>query len=158
ALETRDEPESRALWWQLREEPLVWKADLGFKLYQVAVAPSGRFAAVAATEAGNVQLIDLVTRERRVLRPRPPPKTRGVAVSPDGAWVAAGSADPIDSMKGSIQLWNVASGESRTLGAGLPSIINVRFSDDGARLVASGGPAGFLAVFAVADGTRIAQL
>jgi WD40 repeat protein len=91
SLERQDTAVARALWWRLRMEPLVFKADFGAGVYDVAVAPDGASMAVAGSDRA-VYLIDTRTAARRVLRGHEE-QVQSVAFSPDGKQLASADRD-----------------------------------------------------------------
>ena len=50
ALQTRDSPPARALWWQLSRTPLVLNKRLGAAVYDVAFSADERYVAAACQE------------------------------------------------------------------------------------------------------------
>jgi len=68
SLEARDSAAGRILWWQLVENPLVWKAELGARVYNVTFSPNGHLLAAACAD-GSVYLFDAETQAVvRILR------------------------------------------------------------------------------------------
>jgi len=61
ALQIRDSVRARALWWELEQEPLVWKKSIVGNLWDVAFDPGGSQIAVAGGD-GAVHLFDPATR------------------------------------------------------------------------------------------------
>ncbi|MBI4704245.1 MAG: protein kinase [Deltaproteobacteria bacterium] len=144
SLEIEDSSAARALWWQLRESPLLWEEDLGATIYAVAFDPTGRRLAAAAQD-GPVYLFEADTAAVRALRGHRD-QVLSVAFSPDGKTLASGSLDR------TVRLWSVPdAGSSRVLSGHESGVHGVAFSPDG-RLVAGGGYDRTLRIWDVASG------
>jgi WD40 repeat protein len=131
ALEVEDSPEGRALWWRLRQDPLLWKRDLGSLVYDATFLPDGRRVALAGQD-GTVRLLDLATGAGRALRGHAD-QVIAVAAAPDGALLASGGWD------GEIFLWDLrpdAGVKRRRLGRFSGAVKSLTFSADGRRLAA----------------------
>lgn len=134
ALETRDSPLDRALWWQLAAEPLVWHRRFGAVIHRVAISPDGATIAVASADH-RIYLLDRRTRQiARVLRGHRD-QVLAVAFSPDGKNLASSGWD------GSLLLWSLANADAapRRLGAHAKQrsgTWTVAFSPDGQTLAA----------------------
>jgi cytochrome c len=96
----------------------------------VAVAPLGGGRLVSGGDDFAVRVWDRETGEGH-LREGHKGKVAGLAVSPDGAWIASASWD------GSIGLWPVAGGGARFLSGHDGPVTDVAFGPDGARLYSS---------------------
>jgi WD40 repeat protein/tRNA A-37 threonylcarbamoyl transferase component Bud32 len=130
ALEVEDAPEARALWWQLRREPLVWRWPNSALSYDVAFDPAGKWVAIASQDHG-VYLADTTTRQIRMLRGHPD-QVFALDVGPDGKRLVSGG------WSGAVLLWDVERGEivrRWTLPTGATA---VAFSPDGAVVAAAG--------------------
>ncbi len=137
AMEIRDSVLGRALWWRLRQEPLLWTHDHG------AVDPFGRGVPVAwrpgagTVVAGGHELVELDARRGRTLRTL---ATGGgapftaVAVSPDGRLAAGWSTS------GAIEVVDLETGTSvTTLDGGAPMLTGaLAFGADGSTLAGIG--------------------
>ncbi|MFP6683282.1 MAG: WD40 repeat domain-containing protein, partial [Polyangiaceae bacterium] len=129
ALESTDAPSARALWWQLRDEPLVWTRELGAAVYEVAFSPDGKFVAAACQDEA-VHLFDTQTRTVKVLRGHDD-QVFTVRFSPDGKRLASGD------WNGTVRLWDLGTTKlQHTLSGHTAGIRSVSFSPDG-RLLAS---------------------
>jgi WD40 repeat protein len=101
----------------------------------IAIAPDGSFLA-AGTRIGQVLVVPLDGRPVRVLGESgnfPADRVNSLAVGPRARLVAAGI------LKGIVRIWDLASGEARTLGAGDGERGNrvIEFTEDGDLWVAS---------------------
>jgi len=142
SLETADSPIARALWWRLRQEPLVWARWLDAYLYHVTLSPDGDVAAVASSSK-SVPLIDVRTLAVRVLRGSAD-HVFSVAFSPDGTKLAAGSW-------GRLSIWDLERGVARELRGHEGPIRSIAFSPDGAA-VATAGSDSTVRVWSVSGG------
>lgn len=93
----------------------------------IALSPDQSTLAVAVWD-GSVQLIDATTNQLKQKLQHQTTYVHSVAFSPDGQWLATGSAD-----KGSeVKLWNLQTGELHRIGQGhTEPVVSVRFSPDG---------------------------
>ena len=130
ALETRDSPLARALWWKLSGLDLVWRASMGATLYAVDFAPDGQTVAVASMDHA-VHLLDVHTRSGRVLRGHTD-QILTVAHSPDGRSLASAT------YAGEIRIWDLTTGRSRILRGHPSGVSQVAFSPDGTLLASAG--------------------
>jgi len=131
ALETDVSPAARALWWQLRDDPLMWSKHFGANLRSAAFSPDGATLAVASRD-GTVYLLDVKTRAVRALRGHQA-SVRSVAFTPDGQQLASGDTG------GQILIWDLASGESiHAVDGTVSSIKSLQYSPDGEQLACSG--------------------
>ncbi|RLB64602.1 MAG: hypothetical protein DRI90_04160, partial [Deltaproteobacteria bacterium] len=129
ALESQDSVTARALWWQLRDQPIVWRAHVASTTFGVAISPDARQVA-ASSQDGPVYLFDTTTRATRILRGHGD-QAIGVAFSPDGKLLASGSLDK------TVRLWDCATGELvRTLEGHGSAVHGIAFSPDGKRIAA----------------------
>jgi len=129
SLETQDSSLGRALWWQLRRDPLYWHKDIGAYAYKVAFSPDSQTLAVAAGDKA-VHLYDVKTRMERLLRGHRD-QVCATAISPNGRYVASGSE------AGELRLWDLASGRLEHVFKGhAKAVRDVAFSPD-SRLLAS---------------------
>lgn len=159
-------------------EPLPHRIATGVSPYVVDTDAAGRWAVigsvgyagkaaqggVSAGDADVITLVDTASRPfRAVAHAAVPSVPEGVAISPDGAWVAAlcmaGSQLPADhpghSATGTLMLFANDDGELRRV-AQLPTgaaAQGVVFTADSTRLVAQLYADRCLAVYAVAGGT-----
>jgi WD40 repeat protein/serine/threonine protein kinase len=130
ALEAGDSLSGRAIWWQLREEPLRFIAHLPSAAMAIAYSPDGRELAVATSESG-VRLLDASTRKERSLHGGDD-KPIAVAYSPDGAFLATGN------IEGRLELWDLATGTRIHTGESGGIIGDLAFSPDGTKLAVTG--------------------
>ncbi len=144
ALEIRDSVSGRGLWWQLEQEPLLWRKSIDARLYDMDFTPDGRQLAGAA-QSKLVYLFDTASLETRVLQGHGDQVLR-VAYSPDGKRLASMA------WNGELFLWDLATGRSRTLSSTLPQSGGLVFSPDGRRLLSIGRD-GRLWTFDLATGT-----
>lgn len=147
ALEIQDSVGARALWWQLQDDPLVWRKDIGASVFGVDIDPAGRLVA-GASQNGSIYLIDRETRVTRVLRGHDD-QVIGIAFSPDGERLASGSLD------GRACIWNVSKASvERVLEGPKSGVHGVTFGGDG-KLLAAGGYDHTVRVWDVASGRSI---
>ena len=115
----------------------------------IAFSPVGQYLAVAS--GIGVWMYEVATSRALMLMPTAS-GVSSVSFSPDGSTLASGSWD------GTVQLWDVVTGEPiATLGGRESSGSSVSFSPDGATL-ASGSLDGTVRLWAVATGEPIAPL
>ncbi len=107
SLEILDSTAGRALWWQFEGDPLRWRDPGETMHYQVTFSTDGRNLATSGPGYA-VTVFDTRTREKRVFSGHDEP-TLGVAISPDGRLVAAGSYG------GDVIVWTIADGQFRRL-------------------------------------------
>ncbi|MBM4319756.1 MAG: hypothetical protein FJ125_07310, partial [Deltaproteobacteria bacterium] len=110
SLELQDSLLGRALWWTLRQEPVVARRMLNGNAYDAAYSADGRTLAVACQDR-SVYLLDAATLDvRQVLGCSD--QVRSAALSPDGRWLGAGL------VSGNVWLWDLARpGQPRVLEA-----------------------------------------
>ncbi len=130
ALETRDSPLARALWWKLNGQTLVWRATMGATIYAVDFAPNGQQVAVASMDHG-VHLLDIHTRKPRVLRGHTD-QILSVVYAPDGRRLASAT------YAGDIRLWDLSTGRSQSLRGHRSGVAQLAFSSDGTLLASAG--------------------
>ena len=144
ALEGVDAPTARALWWQLQDEPLVWKQDFGSIVYGVAFSHDGKYMA-AACQDKSVYLLDTQTRAMRVLRGH-----HGQVLSV--AFRAANRELVSSDHEGNVRLWATGTGEQlRSFTESIAPVRTTVFSPDGS-LVGSGGDDGTVRIREVKTG------
>lgn len=131
ALEQGDAPLGRALWWRLRRNPLLWSKEFGSLPYGVSFSPDGRAVAVA-NQDGSVYLIDVETRQLRVLRGHTD-QVIAVAFAPVGERLASAGAS------GVIHLWDAQTGRELRKLTGHTAEVWVLSFAPGGKLLASGG-------------------
>ncbi len=129
SLEIQDSALSRALWWKLSRNPLVWRKDFGGYMYEVAFSPDGRTIA-AAGSSGSIYLIDINTQGLRVLR-GVGEQIVTIEYSSDGKVIAAGT------LAGHIIIWNLEKGPLHDIDTGGGVIRGLTFSPDGASLASA---------------------
>ena len=102
----------------------------------IAFSPDGQSIAVTSFLDGTVLLLDLATREERMVLHQVSP-VASIAFSSDGQWLATGTV-----VNRSILLWNLRSGSSRSFEDGaIPGVTRaIAFSPDGALLASAGFP------------------
>ncbi|MBW2522817.1 MAG: protein kinase [Deltaproteobacteria bacterium] len=133
ALEGADDPAGRALWWQVRRDPLLWKRDVGAGVYDVAVSPDGARVAAACLN-GAVYLFDRKTAAARILRGQAD-QASSVAFSPNGRRLASGHLD------GTVAVWDPREARLvRTIAGAAGSAQSVQFHPRG-KLLATAGTA-----------------
>ena len=117
-------------WWTRGSDGWREKATLtghGFGP-PVAFSADGKLLAAGGQD---LKIYDVSTGKERATLQGHQGKVDSVAFSPDGATMASGSEDR------TVKLWEVATGNGRTLGAHLDSVYCVAFSPDG-KTLASG--------------------
>ncbi|MFI9240638.1 helix-turn-helix domain-containing protein [Streptomyces sp. NPDC053079] len=101
-------------------------------LYAVAVTGDGHRVAAAGLD-GRVWLMDVRTRQSRLVGTKDRGQIRSLAFSPDGRHLATGE------WHDEVGLWNAATGEREAALDGMQdSVLAVAFSPDGRRLAAAG--------------------
>ncbi len=130
ALEKQDSSAGRYLWWQLQNQPLLWKRRIGSYPNGLDWSPKAGLIALAC--GTNVCLFDVPTAQMQVIRGYPD-SVIAVAFSPSGQQLAfAGRGGP-------VWLWNVQQGNRALVLKGHEGgVWALSFSPDGATL-ASGG-------------------
>jgi WD40 repeat protein len=103
--ERADSIEARALFCTLRDEPLLFRGDLGVVAYGVALSPDGKLLAAAARN-GSIYVFSTMTSDVRILRGYSD-QTTDVAFSTDGKLLASAGLD------GEIRLWDVTTGATK---------------------------------------------
>ena len=104
AVETEVSPSARALWWTLRENPLIWKKQFGASLLTADFSPQGDFVAVGGTDQ-TIYLLDVRTLDTVALRGHEG-WIYSVVFSPSGQQLA--STD-----EGHIRMWDLAGGSGK---------------------------------------------
>ncbi len=149
ALEIQDDETARALWWQLSDQPLLWRKQLGTYVYGVAFSPekSKTKTLAAACGDGAVHLFDVATKSVRLLR-GPRDRIFTVAFSTDGRFLASGG------WGGEVKLWNVATGTTAQVFKGHEAgVYGVAFSPDG-QWLASASTDKTVRLWNVTEGTQ----
>ena len=127
SLESLDSTAGRALWWQVRQDPQVWRKRLAALPYDVALSPDGKQVAVASQDR-SVYLFDNETLQTsRVLRGHQD-QVFTVAFAPDGRRLATGS------WSGSVFLWDLQDARQRPprrLKGHTSAVQRLAFSPDG---------------------------
>ena len=114
---------TRGLWWQLDREPLLWRADIGAQLFDVALSP-GQFQVATAALDGAIYLLDVKTKAMRVLRGHRN-QVSSVAYSQDGQRLVSSDWD------GEVRIWRLGDGQlERTLTIGGGGVRRVSYSSD----------------------------
>jgi WD40 repeat protein len=130
ALESADTPSARALWWQLRDDPLVWRRKFGAVIYDVAASRDGKYVAVACQDR-SVYVLDSQTRTIKALRGHGD-QVIAVAFSHDGKKLASGD------WSGNVRLWDARTGKQTHALAGHEAAVHgVSFSPDGRQLASA---------------------
>ena len=112
------------LWWQLARISELWSIRTGQFHYHVAMSGNGRQLAISSVN-GSVELVDVETSHRRLLRGHKDQVLRSV-FDPSDQMLASGGLGPF------IRLWNVNSARQlQTLPAPHGIVRVIRFSPDG---------------------------
>ncbi len=130
SLEVADAPLARALWWQLRGDPLRWTHDTGAVVGRLAFSPDGAVVAAPSNDT-SIHLIDVATRDTRVLRDL---QHRALAADfhPDGRRLAGSAYD------GTLAVWDLERGEAETWKGHEIVAMHLRYAPDGALLASTG--------------------
>ena len=131
AMETQDSPFGRALWWRLRDNPTIWKKQLGTQLTTVAFDPGGERVAAAGRD-GFIYLLDIKTRATEILTGKKGEIT-SLDFSPDGTRLASGTAS------GLVGVWQLESGRVEFIRAHDQAVTGLAFHPVGKWLVSAGG-------------------
>lgn len=107
ALEMKDGPLARVLWWRLSSDPILWSQNLGTGTYDAAYSPDGTRIAVAGQDK-TVYLIDPKTSHVTSLRGHTDQVLK-VAFSQDGKFLASAS------WSGALKVWNLENGSVRDI-------------------------------------------
>lgn len=99
ALEVQDSVTSRAIWWKLSRDALVWKKKLGSFGYTASISSDGRTMAVPAGD-NLIHLFDMRTKAHRMLRGHRD-QVIYTTFSPNGKYL--GSCD----LAGDTRLWHL---------------------------------------------------
>ena len=110
----------------------------------VAVSPDARYALSGSRDAGDASLI-LWDTDGEVRRFAAPNWVTSVAFSPDGKTIVCGAADS------TVRVWDLETGEARTLTGHTGQVLSVAFSPDG-RYVLSGSLDNTVILWDVATG------
>ncbi|MFH0903248.1 MAG: protein kinase [Pseudomonadota bacterium] len=144
SLETQDSSLSRALWWRIDGQPLLWSRDYGAWMLDVAFSPDGKTVASACAD-GRAYLFDTASALPRVLRGQQG-SSWSVEFSPDGRLLALGTSS------GQVVLWELERGTSKVMpGEHRGIVYGVAFSPD-SRLLASAGEDAAVMLWDLADG------
>lgn len=127
ALELRDSPLTRGLWWRLDHEPLLWSRFLGGTVYDVAISPDGKTIAAACQDKA-IYLVEAATGIYRVLRGSED-QVFSLAFSPDGKQLASGAYD------GALRIWTLEDESVQVLKGHALAVRALAFSPDGNLLV-----------------------
>lgn len=134
ALTAEDAPVARALWRELREDPRIWRYQLGSIVHDVAFSPDG-LAVAASCQDMAIYVLDVATRQVEIFRGATD-QVNSVAWAPDGSALASGA------WSGGVMIWDRATRRPmHTLKAHEGNVLVVVYSDDG-RWLASGGDDG----------------
>ncbi len=148
SLESQDSPLARSLWWTLRQEPLVWKKDLGAYLYDGALSRDGQTIAAASAERA-VYLVDMRTRQVRNILRGFSDQVFSVAFSPTEDLLA------VNTREGLVSLWNAQGEQLKVLPKHRDRARDLAFSADGMLLAAGAFDGGSIPVWDVASGELI---
>lgn len=130
SLEADDRPLTRALWWRLRDEPLLMRKQIGFPIYALAATPDGSTVATGCA-SGAIYLLDTHTQDVRFLRGHDS-QVLALDIAPDGRTLASAT------LTGEIALWDLSSGNRlHTLQGHTDKIWGLRIAPDGTRLLSA---------------------
>ncbi len=129
ALELRDSPQARALWWRLERAPLRWRLRAPSRVLGVAASPDGCTVAAGLADTG-ILLVDIASGQRTRLELHID-KVPALAWSPDGSVLATGSLD------GTLLLWDADRGRAASLGEHDAALRSLAFSPDGGVLASA---------------------
>ncbi len=150
SLETLDSVDARALWWQLRAEPLQWREELGGGVSQLDGSPDGRRIAAAAAD-GTIHLFDLHTGRDTILRGHED-DVREVTFAAGGTRLVSGT------YRGDVGFWDVEAAREVAIHRAHESyVIGLAVSPDGAR-VATGAWDGSIRVWDAIAGEPLASI
>ena len=149
-MEVEDAQMARALWWQLRDEPLVWNKDLGAFVYGLTFLHPGNRLAVASRD-GSIYVLDVRTQAVKVLRGHDD-QVFSIASSRSGARLASGS------WNGKVLLWDLAAGKvTHTLKGHSSGVFGVDFGPGG-KVLASSSWKGKVRLWAADTGAQIREM
>ncbi|MFP6685222.1 MAG: hypothetical protein VB934_10940, partial [Polyangiaceae bacterium] len=124
AFEIIDTASARALWWQLLQEPLLWRMEFGVAATDVAFRADGGQLAVASPDK-SVYLVDAKTRAVSVLRGHTDQVLR-LDYSSDGVHLVSSDRG------GSVRVWDAVAGRQIHALRGHKGVVRrVQFSPDG---------------------------
>ncbi|MCP4698741.1 MAG: WD40 repeat domain-containing protein [Gammaproteobacteria bacterium] len=131
------------IFWSLPEGKEIHRLETGGQIFALALSPDGKILASGGgfkhstdfTQAGQITLWEMRTfqeQKKLVGHTANLADSGGLTFSPDGRWLASGSADR------SLRLWHVGSGKEVRRFSGHTDIIRcVLFHPDGKRLASS---------------------
>ncbi|HEY3449803.1 MAG TPA: protein kinase, partial [Myxococcales bacterium] len=128
ALEHRDSPMARGLWWQLEQSPVLWRRQVGPVISELDVSPDGSTIA-AGKQDSSIALVDAATGSTRFLRGNKD-QVLGVRFSPDGASLG------VLTWGGELAVWDLSTNQPLVVSREESGGRGVAFSPDG-RLLAS---------------------
>ena len=151
SVESQDSPLARSLWWTLRQEPLVWKKDLGAYLYDGALSRDGQTIAAGSAERA-VYLVDVRTRQIHTILRGFGDQVFSVAFSPTEDVLA------VNTREGLVSLWDADGKQLKVLPKHRDRARDLAFSADGELLAAGAFDGGSIPVWNVASGELIRVL
>ncbi|MGC4113525.1 MAG: WD40 repeat domain-containing protein [Myxococcales bacterium] len=128
ALERKDSPMARGLWWQLEQSPILWRREVGPVISDLDVSPDGRTIAVGKQDS-SIALVDTQAGSTRFLRGNKD-QVLNVRFSPDGLRLA------LQTWGGELAVWDLTTLVRTLLSTEEGGGRAVAFSPDG-RLLAS---------------------